>query len=402
MSDANRRRFLRTALGGAALLPGVLRAQVIDPNKNDSLIGPPPPPDTPRVDTSDTPILPPAETRPSRRRRRKDDPPEELPLVYPYVLPEGGTIAICAPASGVSRGDANDAAATLRSLGFRVKMGEHLLKGYGYLAGRDEDRAGELMGFVNDPEVDAIMAVRGGYGVMRILPMLDFAAIRASRKIIVGYSDITALANAIYHVSRMVSFHGPVATSSFEPYSLDSFRRVVMSTAPAGTFGDSNEFNGSRFTERRASMIVPGKKQGRLVGGNLTLVTGLMGTPYEIDTRGAILFIEEVEEEPYKIDRMLTQLAISGKLAACSGVVIGRFTKCEAGGGEYRLIGSLEEIVRRTLEPLGIPAVYGLPIGHIRSKITVPVGALATLDADERTLTIDEPAVVKREAGSEK
>lgn len=399
MSDADRRRFLRAALGGAVLLPAALRAQVVDPN-DSTLIGPPPP-DTPRVDTA-RPVLPPAESQPSRRRRRKGDPPEELPLVYPYVLPEGGTIAVCAPAGGVSRGDANDAESALRGLGFKVKMGEHLLKGYGYLAGRDEQRAGELMKFVNDPEVDAIMAVRGGYGVMRILPLLDFAAIRESRKIIVGYSDITALVNTIYRISRMVAFHGPVATSAFERYSLDSFRRVVMSTTPAGSFGDSDEFNGSRFTERRASTIVSGKKQGRLVGGNLTLVTGLMGTPYEIDTRGAILFIEEVEEEPYKIDRMLTQLAISGKLSACAGVVIGRFSKCEAGGGEYRLIGSLEEIIRRTLEPLGIPAVYGLPIGHIRSKITVPIGALATLDADERLLTIDEAAVVARRAGSEK
>lgn len=396
MSKADRRRFLRAALGGTVLLPAALRAQVLDPN-DSTFVDPPPPPDTPRVDPSRSP---PSEPRTPRRRKRKDE-PEELPLLYPYVLPRGGTIAVCAPAGGVTRGDANDAEAALRGLGFRVKMGEHLLKGYGYLAGRDEERAGELMRFVNDSEVDAIMAVRGGYGVMRILPMLDFAAIRASRKIIVGYSDITALVNAIYRLSRMVAFHGPVATSAFERYSLDSFRRVVMSASPAGTFGDSDEFNGSRFTERRASTIVSGRKQGRIVGGNLTLVTGLMGTPYEIDTRGAILFIEEVEEEPYKIDRMLTQLAISGKLAACNGVAIGRFSKCEAGGSTYRLIGSLEEIIRRTLEPLGVPAVYGLPIGHIRSKITVPVGVLATLDADARTLTFDEAAVVERETRSE-
>ncbi|MEP7220931.1 MAG: LD-carboxypeptidase, partial [Bacteroidota bacterium] len=193
----------------------------------------------------------------------------------------------------------------------------------------------------------------------------------------------------------LVAFHGPVATSTFDPYTLDSFRRTVMSKAPAGQFEQSNEFQGSVFTEARAATIVPGKAEGRLVGGNLSLVTALMGTPYEIDTAGKILFIEEVEEPPYHIDRMLTQLALGGKLQSAAGVAIGRFNKCEGPmrSGEFRMSLSIEQIVRGILEPLKIPTVYGLSIGHIKSKLTVPVGALATLDASAKTIRIDEAAV---------
>jgi muramoyltetrapeptide carboxypeptidase len=302
---------------------------------------------------------------------------------------------VVAPASGVSNAEALDAGATLRNLGFKVKLGKHLTKGFGYLAAQDKDRAEEFMQYVHDPEVDCIMAVRGGYGVMRILPQIDFDAIRANPKVIMGFSDITALVNPVYQLSGVIAFHGPMASSSFDPYTLDSFRRTVMAARPAGTFTESEEFKGSVFSERRASTIVPGKAQGRLVGGNLSLVTALMGTPWDIDTTGKILFLEEILEEPYRVDRMLMQLALGGKLAGCAGVALGRFNKCEAKPvrGEFTVSLSLEQVLRGILEPLKIPCLYGLSIGHIRSKMTVPVGALATIDADAKTITIDEPAV---------
>jgi len=296
----------------------------------------------------------------------------------------------------VARGEELDAAAVLRNLGFNVKLGRYLNKGYGYLAARDEERAAEFMGFVRDPEVNAIMAVRGGYGVMRILPLIDFDAIRQNPKIVMGYSDITALVNPIFQKSGVIAFHGPVASSTFDPYTMDSFRRTVMAAAPAGTFAESDEFQGSVFSNARAATIVSGKAQGRLVGGNLSLVAALMGTPYEIETKGNILFLEEIEEEPYRVDRMLMTLILSGRLGECAGVVLGRFTKCEAPsrGGEFNLSLSLEEVIRGLLEPLKIPTVYGLSIGHVRSKLTVPIGGLATINADDRTLTIDEAVVI--------
>jgi muramoyltetrapeptide carboxypeptidase len=379
-------------LGGALAAPMFLRAQV--------QTGPGNTPESPadtlrRQDSTLVPGkgAPSVERRPSRRPKK--DETGALTLIRPPALRAGSTIAIVAPASGVSRGDALDAAATLRNLGFNVKLGKHLTKDFGYLAARDQQRADELMQFVRDPEVNCIMAVRGGYGVMRILPLLDFNEIRANPKVIIGYSDITALVNPVYQKSGLIAFHGPVATSTFDPYTLDSFRRTVMAASAAGEFGESDEFRGSVFSEAQASTIVPGKAQGRLVGGNLSLVTAMMGTPYDIDTQGKILFLEEIAEEPYKVDRMMMQLLLGGKLQACAGIALGRFTKCEAPrrGGEFQLSLSLEQVIRGILEPLKIPTIYGLSIGHIRSKLTVPVGALATIDAGKKTITIDEAAV---------
>ncbi len=366
MNEPSRRGFLRTAIGGALLLPTALGAQI---------------PDVP----SDPPE-PPLRSRPTV---------DEVPPIKPPALVTGATIGVVAPASGATRSEIGGAHAALQRLGFNVKLGNHLTKQFGYLAGSDEERAAEFMQFVRDPEISCVMAVRGGYGVMRILPLLDFEEIRRNPKIIVGYSDITALVNAVYQKSGMMAFHGPVATSAFDGYTLQSFERTLMSARPAGVFEESDEFMGMVFGEARATTIVPGQASGRLVGGNLTLVTAVMGTPYEIDTTGKILFLEEIEEEPYRIDRMLTQLALGGKLAACAGVAIGRFRKCEArSGGEFRISLSLEQVLRSILEPLGIPTVYGLSIGHIKSKLTVPVGGLATLDADEKKISLDEAVVV--------
>ncbi len=394
MRVRSRRRFLRIAIAGVVAAPVVLHAQI----ETGRDAGTNAPADSVRrPDSTLTPgrITPTQERRNERRNRKGEAEAPSVPLIKPPVLKAGSTIAIVAPASGVAGGEILDAAATLRNLGFNVKIGQHLTRGFGYLAARDDKRAEEFMKFIRDPEVNCVMAVRGGYGVMRILPLLDFDEIRANPKVIMGYSDITALLNAIYQRSNMIAFHGPVATSTFDRYTLDSFRRTVMKVAPAGEFSESDEFKGTVFSEARASAIVKGKAQGRLVGGNLSLVTAVMGTPYDIDTKGKILFLEEVQEEPYKVDRMLMQLVLGGKLQGCAGVALGRFTKCEASSrsGEFRLSLSLEEVLRDILEPLKIPVVYGLSIGHIKSKLTVPVGALATLDATARTITIDEASV---------
>lgn len=376
MSGRSRRGFLQTLFGGALALPGVVRAQSSPDDPADTL--------RPSIGRRAT------NRRPSRNGVQR----ARVPLIKPPGLTADSTIAIAAPASGVSRGDVHSAAAMLRNLGFNVKLGEHLTKGFGYLSAPDEQRAEDYMRLVRDPEVDCIMAVRGGYGVMRILPLLDFDVIRANPKIHIGYSDITALVNPIYQHSGLIAFHGPVATSSFDAYTLDSFQRTLMQTEPAGEFGESNEFKGSTFTTARSSTIVPGTAQGRLVGGNLSMVVALMGTRYEIDLEDNILFLEEVNEEPYRVDRMLTQLAISGKLGTCAGVAFGRFTKSDVvRGGEFTPSLSIEQVIRGILEPLKIPTMYGLAVGHITSKLTIPIGALATLDADAHTMTIDEAAI---------
>ena len=384
MSKSGRRKFLGTMAGGLLAGSELVRAQVVRdievPPDQDSIHG----------HDRERNIVDTAQSQP------RSTPQTGPGLLKPTALKEGSTIGIVAPASGVSGREVNEAVATLTRLGFNLVKGKYLSRGFGYLAERDEKRATEFMEFIQNPEVDCVMAVRGGYGVMRILPMLDFETIRANPKIIIGYSDITALVNAVYQESSMIAFHGPVATSTFNDYTLESFRRTLMVPAPAGEFAESNEYNGSSFGEARASTIVPGRATGRLVGGNLSLVSDMMGTPYEIDMSGKILFLEEIAEEPYRVDRMLTQLALSGQLGKCAGVALGRFRKCEANrrGGEFKVSLSLEQVIRNALEPLGIPTVYGLSIGHIGSKLTVPVGGLATLDADAKTIRFDEPAVV--------
>ena len=313
MSQSGRRKFLGAMVGSVVAGPALVRAQVVRdielPSHEDSTsagqIG------VEGTHQNDSVQSPRRQSRASASTQAGPGP------LKPMALKEGSTIGIVAPASGVSSRSVSGAVATLSQLGFNVKTGKHLNKDFGYLAASDEKRAAEFMEFILDPEVDCLMAVRGGYGVMRILPLLDFEVIRANPKIIIGYSDITALVNAVYQKSGLIAFHGPVATSSFDEYTLDSFRRTLMGPpAPAGEFVESEEYNGSSFSEARASTIVPGKATGRLVGGNLSLVSDVMGTPYEIDMTGNILFLEEIAEEPYRVDRMLTQLALSGQLGA--------------------------------------------------------------------------------------
>lgn len=315
-------------------------------------------------------------------------------VILPHALREGSTIGIIAPASGVSMRELDDGVATLKSWGCKVELGKAISKGNGYLAASDEARATEFMEFIKRPDIDAIICARGGYGVMRILPMLDFDVIRSNPKIIVGYSDITALVNAVYSRSRVVAFHGPVASSTFNTFTKDYFYNTLFTNTPLGEIADSQEFDAIDFSESKLKVLHEGTCKGRLVGGNLTLVVSTLGTPYEIDTTDAILFLEEVSEEPYKIDRMLTQLWLAGKLQTCKGIALGRFKDCERlRNPDFKVSFSLEQVLRERISSLGIPAVYGLPIGHIKSKMTVPIGTMASLDAEKGKLSILEPSV---------
>ncbi len=315
-------------------------------------------------------------------------------VLLPHALRAGSTVGIVAPASGVSMRDIADGISAMKNWGCKVELGKAITKSNGYLAATDEDRAAEFMEFIERPDIDAILCARGGYGVMRILPMLDFDVIRSHPKIIVGYSDITALVNAVYTRSRVVAFHGPVASSTFDRFTKEYFYNTLFTDTPLGKIADSQEFSNINFSESRLRTIYGGKGHGRLVGGNLTLIASTLGTPYEIDTTDAILFLEEVSEEPYRIDRMLTQLWLAGKLQACKGIALGRFKDCERlRDPGFRISFTLEKVLQERLASLKIPTVYGLPIGHVQSKMTVPIGTMAELDADSGTLSLIEPSV---------
>ncbi|HXT50915.1 MAG TPA: LD-carboxypeptidase [Thermoanaerobaculia bacterium] len=313
------------------------------------------------------------------------------PLIKPRRLSPGDTIGLILPASQAFEASTVDLAVDqLKALGFEVKVGAHARAKHGYLAGTDPERAADLMAMFTDPEVDGVFCFKGGWGTPRLLPRLDFDAIRANPKPFLGYSDVTALLNAIHQQTGLVTFHGPMAGSNLRPFNRDCLRRVLMSTDPIGTLSNPPKEDDELVARSyRIVTLTPGQASGRLVGGNLTLVAALMGTPWEVDTEGAILLLEDVEEELYRVDRMLTQLAQGGKLAAAKGIVFGSCTDCTVEGPSL----SLEELLHEHIGSVGVPAMAGLAFGHREKALTLPIGLDATLDAVAGTLSFAEAAV---------
>jgi len=318
-------------------------------------------------------------------------PGQQKPTIRPKRLAPGDTVGLVLPATeAMTRDEIDFAKEQMEAIGFKVAIGAHAYDKWGYFAGRDRDRADDINGMFAEDRIAGIVCYTGGWGSPRVLPYLDFDLMARKPKVIIGYSDITALLNPIHQRTGLVTFHGPVGESTFEPYTLENFKRVVMTAEPAGMLEPPPK-KPAELIDRtnRIVRLAPGKATGRLVGGNLTMIASLMGTPYEVDTAGAIFFLEDVTEELYRIDRMLTQLALGGKFARMAGFVFGRCTKCDFKGPTF----SLEEILRDRFGSLPVPAISGLSFGHIDQKLVLPIGVQATLDADAGTLRIDEPAV---------
>jgi len=318
-------------------------------------------------------------------------PKTEIRIVRPRRLSEGDTVGMVLPASATFERDRIDLGREqLEAIGLKVVLGKHVYDRHGYLAGTDEDRAADINRMFADDSIDGIFAYTGGWGSPRLLPLLDYDMIRRNPKVFIGFSDITALLVAIHQRTGLVTFHGPVAASTFENYSIDNMRRVLMNAEPAGLLASPAK-RSEILVERvnRITKLAGGKASARLTGGNLTLVAATMGTPYEIDTDGKILFLEDTGEELYRIDRMLTQLHLGGKLKNLAGFAFGRCTDCTFKGPTF----SLEDLLLERFAKLGVPALSGLSFGHIEQKLTLPLGVRATLDADAGTLSLDEPAV---------
>jgi muramoyltetrapeptide carboxypeptidase len=319
-------------------------------------------------------------------------------LIYPLPFSKGETIGIAAPASPPEKPDIIDEAiARLTAQGFKVRPSKHLRKREGYLAGTDEERAGDINALFADPEVKGIFALRGGYGSCRILPLLDYAAIRANPKPFIGYSDITAMHLAILVKSGLVTFHGSNASSAFTKPNLVVCREMLMgSRRPPGdgvprsgsrrTPGGGSEMLFSRNCAHGAKLqtIVPGKAKGQLLGGNMTCLLRLIGTPYEPDFRGAILFLEDTCEKAYRIDGMFCHLRLAGILSKIGGLILGQFDY-QADAREPRRI---KACLQREAERIGVPCVSGAPIGHFAGQIIVPQGVQAELDAGAGKLVL--------------
>ncbi|MFH1051816.1 MAG: LD-carboxypeptidase [bacterium] len=308
--------------------------------------------------------------------------------VLPKGLKPGSKMAVIAPASHASIWELRNMMTAMKQLGIVLEIGETIKNykiDYRYFSAPDDVRLKEFMSYIQRDDIDAIMTVRGGYGVMRILDKLDFDVICQNPKIIIGFSDITALLNAVYKRCNVITFHGPVGVSSFNTFSTNSFREILFS---------NGEFQPLVYKDNNIKTISPGKATGRLVGGNLTMLVSTLGSPYEVETEDSILFIEEVSEDPYKLDRMLTQLDISNKLQKCAGIMFGSYPTLDKKYYFYpNLSYTAREVIESRMKKLNIPAVIGIPVGHLASQWTMPIGVKAELDATKGTLTILEPAV---------
>lgn len=308
-------------------------------------------------------------------------------------LKAGDLLGIVAPGSYISEEELQDSIKNINQLGFETTYSEKILLQNGYFAGTDKDRADDLMEKFYDKTVKGIVCARGGYGCSRILPLLDYDVIRANPKVLIGYSDVTALLYGIYQKAGLVTFHGPVGTSTFNDYSVNNFKKVLMNPERTSLF--TNSTSGEDENVYGVTSIVKGKRKGRLVGGNLSIMVSLIETPYDVEYSHKIIFIEEVGEEPYRIDRMLTQMIQADKFKNASGIMMGTFSKCEVKEKDpsFTKTFTLMEVLQDRLSKLKIPVVYGMSFGHVKDKFTIPFGALAELDADKQTFTLLEKAV---------
>lgn len=300
-------------------------------------------------------------------------------MIRPQRLHEGDTIGIVAPSGPVQREKLKRALPFFEGLGLHVKLGKHVYRGYGYLAGTDAERLEDFHTMIADPEVKAVICARGGYGAGRIVPQLDFALIRTSPKIIWGYSDITYLHTALRQQTGLVTFHGPMPASDiakveFDDLSAQMFRQLFQ---PADLL----------YSEKIAPLYAnsSARAEGELVGGNLSLLVSTLGTAYEIDTAGKILLLEDIGEEPYRVDGMLNQLKLAGKLSGVAGIAIGDFSGAEPSRDPSLL---LNDVFDHYLYQLDVPVISGFRIGHCLPHFAVPLGTKAVLSGAEKQLKI--------------
>jgi len=313
-------------------------------------------------------------------------------IVKPRALKPGDTVGLIAPASYTfDLWSLDDAAARVEALGLKPKFGKYVRGRRGFLSGTDDERLEDLHAMFADRGVSAVFALQGGYGTPRLLDRLDYDLIRRNPKILLGYSDITGLHLAIGRRSGLVTFHGPNMVGSLPPRTLELLKKALFVAEPIGELTNPEETDPLNV-EFPLRTVTPGVARGRIVGGNLTLVTATMGTPYEIQTKDRIVFLEDTGEAPYRIDRMLVQLRLAGKLQEAAGIVFGTCTDCGPGKSSFELSLSLSEVLMEQLGTLRKPVLAGLVFGHTKEKAVIPLGVEAELDATARRVTVLEAA----------
>jgi len=301
-------------------------------------------------------------------------------------------IGLFAPAGNVeSDDDLQKAVTKIESLGFRVKLSANVRQQNGYLAGTDQQRADDVNALFDDPEVAGMIAVRGGYGVTRMLHLVDYDLVKRNPKFVCGYSDLTALLNGLFRKTGLITFHGPVGTSSWTDFDIENF--IMVAT---GFNGEWPMPTSDAVSFPRAQTLVSGSATGRLIGGNLSLVVSMLGTPYFPPAEDSILFIEDLDEDVYRLDRMLTQIWSSGAFAKLKGFVIGSLKLPAAKEGEpARTDEQMMAMLEERCKLFGVPTFTGASIGHIPKKLTMPIGGKARIDAEARTITLLESPVAR-------
>ena len=313
--------------------------------------------------------------------------------LYPKRLEKGQTIGVIAPGFAVSQEKMTQMVFFLEQSGFKVfqtgRIGQE-----GYFSNTDEQRALDVMEMFSNPNVDAILCARGGYGCTRILDLLDYKIIENNPKILLGFSDVTALIQGIYSKTGLIGFHGPVGTTIENQYAQSCIQDLLMNLSEQTTIKPVNleESPYQSISEYQRYTIYPGIAKGKLIGGSLTLITALIGTPYEIDFTDCIVCIEDVEEKPYRIDRMLTQLLGSKTFKAAAGIAFGVCAGCDTEKNQNNF--TLREVIENRISPLKIPAAYGLSFGHVPDNCTLPIGAQSVFNTTLLEITVTEPVVI--------
>ena len=311
--------------------------------------------------------------------------------ILPPRLEKGNLIGLVTPGSPISEEQLHDCIFKLEEMGFRTTHMDSVLSEYGYLAGKDRERADELMEMFTREDVDAIWCVRGGYGSIRILDLLDYELIRRNPKVFIGYSDITALITAIYQEAGLVTFHGPVGISDFNRFNRKSIKNVLLEPLPEYKYPYKRDKGTKDNPEFDRYTLQGGQAEGILMGGNISVLDSIIGTRFEPDFEGKLVYLEEIGEKTYRVDKMVFHLLSGTNLPQAAGIVMGVFGDCNV-NEEPTL--SLKEALDDLLRPLGIPVSYGLSFGHILRMLTIPTGIRAALDADRNSFRLLEAAVV--------
>jgi len=297
----------------------------------------------------------------------------------PELLKHGDTVALIAPGSSVHEDKIEKAKSNLLSLGLKVKEGKFIREKYGYTAGKDHERIADIHWAFGDKTIDGVWCVRGGYGCTRLLPHLDYNLIKKNPKILIGFSDITALHMAIYKKTGFTTFHGPVGSSEFTPYTTSYLQKMLFSP-----------INGQQIQHKDSNELITlslGKAKGKLIGGNLTLISAMCGSDYLPSAKGKIVFLEDIDEKPYSVDRMLIQLEQAWDLNNAKGILLGEFAGCDS---ESDLSLTLQETLDNHFRDCGIPVLYKVPLGHIEDQATYPIGIKVEMNTENKEITLLE------------